>query len=202
MGNKSAWIGKLLMEFASVVFAVLLALGLNHWREAEAEQRVAEKALLNVFLEIHVNQLDVADEITTYQERMAEIKVFKDSFDKGEAMPYSLGFNIPLLSNSAWNVANSTGAIKDFDLKLLLELSDIYAFQEMYQSNGVAYLQSMNSVEFKMDEHAKAIVNSNYGQLRTFEKWSRQLSKLYLDFIQEHGPNYQEILPDSILVSK
>ncbi|MEP2025733.1 MAG: hypothetical protein ABJH98_11820 [Reichenbachiella sp.] len=199
MENKKGWIGKLLTEFISVVFAVLLALGLNHWREANNDQELAERALLNIFLEVYTNQKDVADERLTYQERLKEVKVYKDSFDKGEPMKYSLGFNMPMLSDAAWNVANSTGAIKDFDQDLLLELSSIYAFQNMFQRNGMEYMQHMNTVEFKKSENAKAIVDSNYGQLKTFENWSLILSDTYLSFIKIYGPKYQELLPDSVI---
>ncbi|WP_420583332.1 hypothetical protein [Reichenbachiella sp.] len=200
MENKKGWIGKLLMEFVSVVFAVLLALGLNHWREANNDQKLAERALVNIFMEIYTNQKDVAEEQLTYQERLEEVKVYKDSYDQDKPMKYSLGFNIPLLSNAAWNVANSTGAIKDFDQDILLELSSLYAFQEMYQKNGIEYMQHMNTVEFKKSENAKAIIDSNYGQLRTFENWSQILSDAYLEFIKTYGPQYQELLPDSVLV--
>lgn len=200
MEKKKPWIGKLLMEFASVVFAVLLALGLNHWREAETERKIAEKALVNIFLEIHANLEDLSAEIPDYDKRMAEIKVYKASFDRGEQMPYSLGYNIPLLSNSAWNVAKSTGAIKDFEMSLLMKLSAIYTFQDMYQSNGMAYLARMNSVEFKQEENAKAIINSNYGQLNTTKAWSIQLIDLYKEFLSEYRKDYQQLLPDSLLV--
>ncbi|MEO9803890.1 MAG: hypothetical protein ABJF04_11605 [Reichenbachiella sp.] len=202
--KKKPWIGKLLMEFASVVFAVLLALGLNHWREAEAERKVAEKALINVFLEVHINQKDVANEITTYSERIEEVRVIKDLFDnrEGEDISYSLGFNLPLLSNSAWNVANNTGAIKDFELELLMELSDIYAFQEMYQRNGMDYLQKMNSVEYKKEANAAAILDSNYGQLNAYRSWSEQLSDMYLEFLKSYGNKYRDLLPDSILTNQ
>lgn len=200
MEKNRAWIGKLVMEFASVVFAVLLALGLNHWRESIAEQKVADKALLYIFLEIRANQRDVEAEISSYQERLEEVKVYKDSFDKGEGMRYSLGFNIPLLSKAAWNVANSTGAVKDFDQDLLLELSGLYTFQEMYQSNGMDYMKYMSSIEYKKEENAKAIINSNYGQIRTFERWSNSLSDAYLDFIKTFGPRHRDILPDSVMI--
>ena len=199
MESKKGWIGKLLMEFVSVVFAVLLALGLNHWREASAEERLAEKALVNIFFEIYRNQKDVADEMISYEERLQVVKAYRDSFDKGEEVRYSLGFNIPLLSNAAWNVANSTGAVKDFDQELLLELSSLYAFQEMYQNNGMDYMKYMNSVEFKKAENAKAIIDSNYGQLRTFGQWSKTLSDAYQEFIKTYGPNYQTLLPDSLI---
>ncbi|WP_456461470.1 hypothetical protein [Reichenbachiella sp.] len=200
MENKKGWIGKLLTEFISVVFAVLLALGLNHWREANNDEKLAEKALVNIFLEIQSNQKEVEAEIPSYDEQIAEVKVFKDAFDKGEGMPYSLGFNMPVLSRSAWNVANSTGAIKDFDLNMLMELSDIYTFQEMYHNNGVNYMLSMHSVDAKKDENAKAIVDSNYGQLKTFKHWSIQLSAIYQEFIKTYGSQYKELLPDSVLV--
>ncbi|WP_422359758.1 hypothetical protein [Reichenbachiella sp.] len=200
MENKKGWIGKLLMEFISVVFAVLLALGLNHWREANNDQKLAERALVNIFLEVYTNQKDVAEEQLTYEERLEEVKVYKDSYDQGEPMKYSLGFNIPLLSDAAWNVANSTGAIKDFDQDILLDLSSLYAFQEMYQKNGIEYMQHMNTVEFKKSENAKAIIDSNYGQLRTFENWSQILSDAYLEFIKTYGSKYQKLLPDSVLV--
>ena len=200
MENKRGWIGKLLMEFISVVFAVLLALVLNHWREANNDQKLAERALVNIFMEIYTNQKDVLDEKLEYQERLEEVKLYRKSYEQGKPERHSLGFNISLLSNSAWNVANSTGAIKDFDQEVLLELSSLYAFQEMYQKNGIEYMQHMNTVEFKKEENAKAILDSNYDQLRTFVSWSHTLSDTYLDFIKTYGPNYQELLPDSVLV--
>ena len=46
---------KIFIEIISVVFAVLLALGLNHWREDVAEKKLARKALKNIIIEMKGN---------------------------------------------------------------------------------------------------------------------------------------------------
>lgn len=200
MENKKGWIGKLLMEFVSVVFAVLLALGLNHWREERANQELADKALTNIFIEVFTNKNDLEEQFPIYEENIASVGVYKAEYDSGKGGYYSLKFNLPVLSKAAWNVANSTGAIKDVDLTLLMELSDMYAFQDVIQTNSLNYLETMNSLSYKKDENAEAIVNANYDQLKLMKSWSEQLHAGYLNILEVYGPQYQELLPDSVLV--
>jgi len=200
MGNKKQMAVKVILEIVSVVFAVLLALGLNHWREDQSNKAMAERALTTVVIEIYTNKIDLKEELSLFQRNITLLEESRDLLEKQPkgTSTFTLKFNMPLLNNSAWNAANSTGAVKDFDFKILMELSDIYAFQQIYLDNGFSFFQEMNSLEFKKEENAKAAVSANLGQLKTFLSWSHQLNELYQSFLQDNRNQLEPLLPDSI----
>lgn len=132
---------KVLVEVVSVVFAVLLALGLNHWREAANDQQLADNALYNIIVEIKKNVRELETEMDDYQVALDSLQAEFDRVENGQEFTKSFGYSHPLLNNAAWNTANSTGAVKDIDPEILMALSEIYIYQEMYLDNGFSYFK-------------------------------------------------------------
>ncbi|MFY0628021.1 MAG: hypothetical protein JXR07_17115 [Reichenbachiella sp.] len=191
-------IKKGVLEMLSIVFAVLLALGLTHWREEVNQQNTSNKALTNILVELHANKLELEGEFEELKKRIDSLVVLKGEIENGKGDKRNLGFNMPVLSNSAWKAANAMGAVDRFELQLLMDLSTLYRFQEMFQENGMAYFRQFSSLEFNKDENLLAVVKSNITQAYTTYSLGEQLNKSYVDFYIEHSTGIAPFLPDSL----
>ena len=195
---KKETLNKLGLEVVSIVFAVLLALGLSHWREDSNKQTSADKALTNILVEIHSNKLELKREFPVLEERVDTLRALLQQIENGEEQTGSLGFNMPILSNSAWLTANSTGAVERFELQILMDMSSLYRVQDMFHDNGMAYFSQISSIEFNSDKNFEAVVKSNLRQALTTLSLSRQLDDTFSDFYLDHYQVISPFMPDSL----
>lgn len=181
---------KILIEVVSVVFAVLLALGLNHWRESNAEKELAERALKNVVIEIRDNIETLENDADDYVARIDTLKITRKRMEAGEVDDFDFGYTCPVLSNSAWKVANSTAAVKDMNLEIVMNLSEIYIFQDMFQDNGFSFFKIVSSPGFQEGNRMTGL-RSLSTQLVISQQFSISLKEAYEEFLEE----YKDQLP-------
>jgi len=120
----------LLIETLLVVLSVLLALGLNSWRENRSHEELAKRALKSVVGEISTN----CSRINGFQEYHKEVAT-------GERE--SEGLQIGLIQNSAWDAARSTGAIAFIDFETASVIEQIYVAQEDHRSLFQSYIEAL-----------------------------------------------------------
>lgn len=184
---------KVLIEIASVVFAVLLALGLNHWREASNDQKLADQALLQIVNEVRENIQSVEQGIEEYKAELDTLEKLKTRMAQDASVRISMGYSHPILNNAAWNMANSTGAVKDMDYNVLMGLSELYIYQEMYLDNGFSYFKEVTKPRPDNYEWDKAFLNSLIAQIKISISFGAGLRQGYIDFLDE----YKDQLPEA-----
>lgn len=190
--SKTETFRKILIEVVSVVFAVLLALGLNHWREDLGEKKLAQQAFKNIVIEIKSNIRSLEDEEEDYQNQIDALLEQRKLLETGEKKGFSFGYNHPVLSNSAWTIANSTGAIKDMDLDVVLELSELYIFQEMFQDNGFSYFKVVTSPAFA--EEPLNGIKSVIAQLEISRQFGGDLKRGFEGFLETYKQQIDEVI--------
>jgi len=127
--RKISW--KLLsLESLLVVLSVLLALGLNSWRENRSNQELAVRALKSVSNEFSANCTRI-NNLHTYHKEVA-------SGDRE-----SEGLQIGLIQNSAWEAARSTGAIAFIIYETASLIEQIYVTQGDHRSLYQSYIQAL-----------------------------------------------------------
>lgn len=192
---------KISIEIASVVFAVLLALGLNHWREDRNDKVLAEKALQNIIIEIKSNIKNIESDVNEYEVIHDTLTSRKKNIKKGIISDMSFSYNHPILSKSAWQMANTTGAIKDMDIDIMMDLSDLYTFQDIFQKNGFEYFSAFTSLDAQKKENEVAFLDSFIKQLSIMKSWGDGLSMGYREFLIEHEEKLTQVVhPDSLKV--
>lgn len=196
---KKATVKKVGLEILSIVFAVLLALGLNHWREERTQQAAADQSLTNILVEVHQNRRSLNDDLDDFRTSLRKLEAAKAEIENGKAKSSGLSFHMPLLSSAAWDIANTTGAVGRFDLALLIELSALYDFQALYYANGTDYFRSFSSLEANKPENFNALLESNIAQLKISLNWGEQLRDEYDQLFQSYTKILQPHLPDSLL---
>lgn len=127
--NKLNW-RLLFLEAFLVVLSVLLALGLNSWKENRSNMELAERALKSVTEEFSINC-----------SRISEFQQYHREVASGERE--SEGLQIGLIQNSAWDAARSTGAISFVEYETASLIEQIFVAQGDHRSLFQSYIDAL-----------------------------------------------------------
>ena len=126
---------KLLIEVFSIVLGVLLALGVNQWREQKGNETLARAALANVVSELESN-LKLLTLINTNNAAALE-SISEQEGD--EPVVFVPGLQ---LQETAWGSLLSTGVSAYVDYSTILKISETYAIQDVYKGLGAQVTQA------------------------------------------------------------
>jgi len=144
--KKSARFGLIGLEVFSIVFAVLLALGLDSWQEGVKKQKQIDRALEDIISE--VSTFTVLDRVAVYnQEMLDSLNSNIQRHEEGKSSNFQFGLGRPEIKSLAWSTAQSTGIASEIDRSLLLELAEIYS--EYDRLNNIFQLDA--EFRFKSD---------------------------------------------------
>ncbi|MCV9385488.1 hypothetical protein [Reichenbachiella ulvae] len=189
---------KLGVEVFSIVFAVLLALVLNHWREDVLDRKSSNHALQNVLIEIATNRQDLVQEVENLDTLIHQLKGRLGQLKEGQESDAGLGISFTLLSHSAWEMAQVTGAVKNFDLDFLMNVSELYEFQEICHDNGLSIIDRINTMSYSKEIDQEVMITSMIRQLQVQKRWVEDLANAYKKLLQEHPGLVESHLPDSL----
>ncbi|MGH7461127.1 MAG: hypothetical protein ACREMA_08870 [Longimicrobiales bacterium] len=139
-----SWLPRVLVESLLIVFSVLLALGLDQWRDQRARVRRANLALEAIRAEI-VENLGTLQRVRSHHLAMRDSLLSYAARRQAPPEQIYLGgiFNPGLTHATAWESARETGVTGDLPYRLVLELSQVYDWQARYRSLGDALAQDL-----------------------------------------------------------
>jgi len=156
--STAVWLPQVLIESALIVISILVALGLDEWREKREDAETARQALSNFISEVQRNQARV-DDAAPFNKGLLEVLKGRyegsgiDSVDEFVIMVES--YTPLVLQSTAWETALATGSLAKMEYNLVSALSLTYSLQNRYQlatRSGVANLTSpQNLSEDKLD---------------------------------------------------
>ncbi len=144
----AVWLPQVLIESALIVISILVALGLDEWRQKREDAETAQQALSNFISEVQQNQARV-DDAAPFNKGL--LKVLKRRYegsgiDTVEEFVIMVESYTPLvLHSTAWETALATGSLAKMEYSLVSALSLTYSLQNRYQlatRSGVANLTS------------------------------------------------------------
>ena len=124
--------GLLLIEAVLVVLSVLLALGLNSWRENRLNTELSHRALNSIATEFSANCSRIQNILPYHREVANE-----------NEQPN--GLQIGLIRNDAWESARSTGAAAHIDYETASLIGQIYASQRDHRTLFQSYIEALFS---------------------------------------------------------
>ena len=146
--STAVWLPQVLIESALIVISILVALGLDEWREKREDAETAQQALSNFISEVQQNQARV-DDAAPFNKGLLDVLKGRyegsgiNSVDEFVIMVESY---TPLrLQSTAWETALATGSLAKMEYNLVSALSLTYSLQNRYQlatRSGVANLTS------------------------------------------------------------
>lgn len=144
----AVWLPRVLFESALITMSILLALGLDEWREGRQYRATVEQAMSNFVSEIRQNKSRVDDaapfnrglrDVLDRRNREGGISSSSEFIDIVES------YNPVVLQATAWETALATGSVSKMEYSLVSALTLTYGWQTRYQQatrDGMAELMS------------------------------------------------------------
>lgn len=132
----------LVIEVFSIVLGVLLALGMNQWREQRSHQSQADSALQHITNELHAN----LELLTLLHEN--NTATLAAMFEEQDVEEEEDGSFIPglQLRETAWETLLSTGLSNYVDYETILMLSEVFSIQSIYKQTGMQLTEAFMNV--------------------------------------------------------
>ena len=189
---------ELAAEALMVVFAVLVALGVEEWREERQLRAFADRARAAVDQEIELNLAEFrstesnlvegSETVATVLRALLEVR---ESGASG-SVEHSFAFSHPEISMAAWRVAQASQAAPYFDYDWVIDRARHYELLERYAGLRDRFLEGLASVgaaSFTSDlDAALTAFARTQGQLAILVQLHEQLREQMEAYLGEGQP--------------
>jgi hypothetical protein len=132
---------QLLLEAASVVFAVLVALAVDEWRQDRENVQLAQRALGGIASEIRSNLGELDD---ARDANRAMLVVLDSALTSETPQGFGVHFEYALLSSAAWQTSQVTQAIHFVDYGLVQRIARVYDLQTLFVESQRGLVDQMS----------------------------------------------------------
>lgn len=182
--STAVWLPQVLIESALIVISILVALGLDEWRQKREDAETAQQALSNFISEVRQNQARV-DDSAPFNKGLLDVlkrRYEGSGIDTVEEFVIMVESYTPLvLQSTAWETALATGSLAKMEYNLVSALSLTYSLQNRYQlatRSGVANLTSPQNLS--ADKLDLAIYNA-VRYLNDITNMEQELAVVYFE---------------------
>jgi len=179
---------EILIEAASVVLALLLALGASAWHERNQDIERAQTARAAILAELRNNRTELGKnrEATTRNLAILNEMAKDESSAKGQSA--RLDVPLALLSEAAWRTAQSSQALRNADYAWTIEISKCYELQGLFMQMQWLALEQLADVEkVKIDTKAD-IARQLQGRFNILSNLSTNLEQAYVELLDTPKP--------------
>ncbi|GEM_PF-4811134 len=176
----------LLFETVSIVIGILLALGVNNWREERKNEEIIQLSLQNIRIEIMENKANLQKVIPYHRTCKFTIEE-KAAGQKGAGNDFLSiwrGLNPPMLYKSAFESARNIGALSLMDYQLSNTISQLYYkqqfFYEMIHMYAQVFISNASIAPHKQKNQYDALLPA-FADITAMET---ELSKGYSEIIE------------------
>jgi hypothetical protein len=200
--ERTRWkLAELATEALMVVFAVLVALGVEEWREERQLREFADRARAAVDQEIEQNLAefrsagrDLIDGRDNLRDLLQTLGDAQEARDRGESGNASLdfAFDFPDVSTAAWHVAQASRAAPYFDYDWVIERARHYDGLEAYLDVRDEVLDEITSLiaGFGGDLNGAVVtVRRLYGRLEVLVQLHENLQEDMEEYLGESQAN-------------
>lgn len=182
--NKKA-IAQIAFEFLSIVFAVLLALGLNSYKQNSDLQAESKLLKTNILDECQANLMKLDSTIL-------ENEIFQAYLDSlleaDEVESFEFSFHNKLLSSIAWNFTKSSKSFQYMDSDFLQNAAEVYENQAYYMNISNQMFEHIGTMILQVDNvESKTLTMTGNYYLSNLLSTSKKLKINYEDFLSKHA---------------
>ena len=134
LASTPEWLLRVSVESLLIVLSILLALGVDEWRESRSYQELADQSLLIFAQELEQNFVKL-DDVVPYHMGLHQVvaEMAADAERVVEVHTIVEGLQPTVLQNTAWETALATGAFRHIDVNTVSHLSRIYSMQQQFR---------------------------------------------------------------------
>jgi hypothetical protein len=151
IGDKKIPFPILAIEVFSIVLGVMLALWASEWSNDRANQKLANKAMLNIAHEFENNHGLLT---LLHNNNVAVVSYLEGSDPESSELSFIPGLQ---LQNTAWTTFLNTGVSSYIDYNTILQIAEVYSIHEIYKTFGsqmamMSFEQKLSQPSDKQDE--------------------------------------------------
>lgn len=171
-----------MFESALITVSILLALGLDEWREDRQDQETVEVALSNFLMELRQNKARV-DDAAPFNRGLHD--VLEERYEDGDITSTSEfveivgSYNSVVLQSTAWETALATGSVTIMEYNLVSALSLTYGLQNRYQQTTRDGLAELVRPQNLSPEQLELAVYNSVRYLENVTAMETELSIVY-----------------------
>jgi hypothetical protein len=133
MSGKGRRLGEATLEASLIVFAVLIALGVDEYWESREERALAGTAIERIAAEVSANRSDLLDSRKNNVALMTDLGSAIAGLEAGEGPGITgVNYEVSLLGVDAWQTAQVTRAVHFMDFDQVGRISVVYRVQQLY----------------------------------------------------------------------
>jgi hypothetical protein len=186
--------GKFLFEIVTILIGVVLALGLNEWRQSRAQDEQLSTALQLIRNEVEMNHHTLSDRISYWEamrDTLDRLMQRQGNIDLSHVpIPGWKGTRNPALSESALEAATGSQALSTADVTLVKRIITVYTFQKKYSQFSDLYFQAGLNGHLQQSRQL-------YSMLSDHSISGRELLKAY-DQLLTYLPHERSATSDSV----
>jgi len=173
-------ISAIIIEIATIIFSILLALGVNEWRETQSNKRLAFRALSDFRKELVMNRDAVGAAMKDQEGTVAFLEGVMRRYTAGEQVEVRFPeIDLPDVLTTAWETALVSRALSYIDYDILMVLSEINLQQRWLLSLEEKVFQSILSPGSHDRGQMRGLVRSIHASLKNIMQVERKLIGLY-----------------------
>ena len=158
------WLPQVVIESILIVLSILVALGLDSWRQNREDEEFVRTALSNFAVELRQNKARVEDAApfniglrTVLNDHYA----VEDITSVDEFVNMVEIYSPAALQSTAWDTALATGSLAKMEYNLVTALSLTYNLQERYDQTTRSGMSDLTSPQYLSEDNLKlAVYNS------------------------------------------
>lgn len=188
-------ISKFLWDIPPVVIAVLLALGLNTWKENRSEAAAAKESLKAIIMELDANEASIQGFRDDNKKHMDNLYALLDSMESAnittlETSDYDFSFRI--LSSSVWETSQTREIAKYHSPDIIRDIAKLYNLQKLIDGVWQTHLNKITSTEF----HTGVTTTGKIEAHRDLLEISVSIADVYLEAKKNLDPDFENVLKD------
>ena len=186
MGSKavSIWLPQVTIESILIVVSILVALGLDSWREKRNDEEFVRTALSNFQIEIQRNQARIDDAapfnqglrvVLSQHYAVGDINTIDEFVSMVEI------YSPAALQSTAWDTALATGSLAKMEYSLVSALSLTYSLQDRYDRNTRSGMNDLTSPQYLSDDTLKLAIYNSIRFLDDVTGMEAELAVIYVE---------------------
>ncbi len=184
---------KLLWEIPAVVIAVLLALGVNTWKESRSERSAATESLKAIISELAANEASILEFRNDNQAYLDQWQAVLDSMERNNITNIEdaqFDFSFRILSSAVWETSQTKEIAKYHNPNIVRDIAKLYNIQQLLDDIWHTQLNKISSLEFHRQESTKPMIAAHIQLLET----AVAVANVYLESKKTLDPSFQKAI--------
>jgi len=180
--SSPTWLPRVLFESALIVISILVALGLDEWRDDRQDEETVQLALSNFASELRQNQARVEDAAPFNRGLRSVLRNHyqDDDIESVEEFVNMVESYAPVvLQSTAWETALATGSLAKMDYNLVSALSLTYSLQNRYQLASRSGMADLTSPQNLSEEKLNLAMYNSIRYLDDITSMEEELGVIY-----------------------